>query len=165
MTNFERNSNEIKDIVEIVQGIAEQTNLLSLNAAIEAARAGEQGKGFAVVANEVRKLSENTSTSVGKVSGLIENNTKQAKVISDLILVINNLIEEGNTNIKDTNQFFDMILKDIDEINVKGQTIGSNIDTLIQVLEEINKASETVTASADKLVKVIEDLEVQDHLA
>jgi twitching motility protein PilJ len=64
-------SQEIGDIVGLIDDIAEQTNILALNAAIQASMAGEAGQGFAVVADEVQRLAERAGQATKKIDSLV----------------------------------------------------------------------------------------------
>lgn len=66
-------SEEINDILGFIKQLADETKMLGLNAAIEAARAGDIGKGFGVVAEEIRKLSDESKTTVGRIRELTNN--------------------------------------------------------------------------------------------
>jgi len=94
ITKLGESSNEIGDVLALIQNIAEQTNLLALNATIEAARAGEAGKGFAVVAGEVKELSHATEQATRQISERITTIQGDSREAIEAISRIGTVIDE-----------------------------------------------------------------------
>jgi methyl-accepting chemotaxis protein len=98
MTQITMNSNEIQEVITVIDGIAFQTNLLALNAAVEAARAGQHGKGFAVVAEEVRSLAARSAKAAKETSELIAKSgleiARGGEVAARTADVLNAIVEQ-----------------------------------------------------------------------
>lgn len=87
-------SQEIGDIVALINDIADQTNILALNAAIQASMAGDAGRGFAVVADEVQRLAERSSSATKQIEALV--NTIQSDTNEAVISMENTTTEVVN---------------------------------------------------------------------
>jgi methyl-accepting chemotaxis protein len=88
---------ETEEVLKFIRSVAQRTKLLGFNAAIEAARAGEHGRGFAVVANEVRKLAENSSSSVEKTAPVLHNISSSMKTITEGVEETGSVVQEQAT--------------------------------------------------------------------
>jgi len=140
-------SNQIGEIIQVIEDIADQTNLLALNAAIEAARAGEQGRGFAVVADEVRKLAERTGTATKEIASMIKNIQNEAKVTV-------NSIAKGNEEMVRGRELASQAGKSLEEIIVHSKDV---VDAIIQVAgasEQQSKAAEQISLNIDGISQV-----------
>lgn len=143
--------NKVNDIVESVGAIAEQTNLLSLNASIEAARAGEHGKGFAVVASEIRKLADNTKSSLNGMSAFMSeikiaavNGRESMKSTVDSSAKMSNQIDHVFSAMKNNIEQLNVTIEDISKVN--SMMSGVKVTT-----QEVNLAMEASSRDAEKL--------------
>src|SRR5690606_41754700 len=80
-------SQEIGDIVSLINDIADQTNILALNAAIQASMAGDAGRGFAVVADEVQRLAERSSAATKQIETLVKADRKSTRLNSSHVKI------------------------------------------------------------------------------
>jgi methyl-accepting chemotaxis protein len=137
MGRIRESSQEMTNIIQIINDISDKINLLSLNASIEAARAGEYGKGFAVVADEISKLADRTASSVKEIDSLIERNDKE--------------IEKEILNTNKTVNMIQTISEGISSIDSMINTISIGIKNQLELKDSLNSDSENVKSGAEEI--------------
>ncbi|MCK9279875.1 MAG: methyl-accepting chemotaxis protein [Melioribacteraceae bacterium] len=167
-----KNSEEIGEIVQVIDDIANQTNLLALNAAIEAARAGEQGRGFAVVADEVRKLAERTTKATKEISqmiGKIQSDTN--KVVDSMkegSIEVNSgkvLAHKAGESLREIIKVSDEVLDVVSQVAVaseqqsrSSEQISSNVEAISKVTNETASGIQQIASAADELNRLTGNL-------
>ena len=166
-------SDELLNTNKVIESVASQTNLLAMNAAIEAAHAGEAGKGFSVVAEEIRKLSENTTTqshaineTLSKVTANIQNVYNASKNagevfagIADQISVDNNLITEIKLSMDEQNSGSQQIVEALYNIKEISSEILDNYATMHQSVDGVGSHVKQLSSLAEKLNQGSEEIE------
>jgi methyl-accepting chemotaxis protein len=143
-------SQQIGQVLSIINGIADQTKILALNAAIEAARAGEAGKGFSVVAIEIRKLAESVVDSTGEISGIM---TEIQSSANDLVISTEQELRHVQVGVDlahTTGESLDSILELIEQTTVAAKEISAATQQQKSATDQVVKAMREVAAVAQQ---------------
>lgn len=141
-----RQMQKIDAVLQVVWGIADQTKLLSLNASTESARAGEAGRGFAVIAAEIRKLSEQSASSVGDITAIVASIQKQA---NELLTVMDVVRLHAAATLELT-----------DEAKVSFESIQATVKHTAGQIREISAAMQELHAGSDLMDHSVRDMKV-----
>jgi len=165
ITRLGTRSNEIGEIIKVINDIADQTNLLALNAAIEAARAGEYGRGFAVVADEVRKLAEKTTKATKEIGGMINTIQDETGKAVASMGAVQKEVEEEVKIAKDAGSSLNEIVSNVDKLTGQIQQIAvaseeqsAATDTISRDIQDIANTTKETSASSTQIAEASNDL-------
>jgi methyl-accepting chemotaxis protein len=153
---LKRSSEQIGEIIGVIDEIADQTNLLALNAAIEAARAGEQGRGFAVVADEVRKLAERTTKATREIAEMIKSIQSETGGAVSAMESGSQEVEKGVTLANEAGEALHQIVEQVNKVTDMVQQIATSTEEQSAAAEEISSNVESVATIARESTTGIE---------
>ena len=149
MEEVKDSSNEISNIIGVIDEIAFQTKLLALDAGVEAARAGDAGKGFAVVAQEVRELAQRSAKAAKEIKALITASSQQVMAGVDLVAT--------------TGEALGQIVEQVQQINTNANAIVEGSKEQAIGLKEINTAVNSTDQGTQQNAAMVEQSTAASH--
>ena len=151
MSEINRSSKKIAEIITTIDEIAFQTNLLALNAAVEAARAGAQGRGFAVVAAEVRSLAARSASAAKEIKGLIQESSSKVELGTQLVNQSGQTLDEIVTSVKRVTDIVAEIAAASREQSVGIEEVNRAVSQMDQITQQNAAQNEELSATAGTL--------------
>ncbi len=151
MEKISQSSQQMAEIIELIDAIAFQTNLLALNASVEAARAGEQGRGFAVVAAEVRTLAQRTADASKDIKELIEANQERIERGSSFVGQSGEAMQAINQSMAEVAEFVERIARASSEQRSSIAQVSEAVNSMDNLTQQ-NAASVDQAADTSKLL-------------
>ncbi len=158
-------SQEIGDIVELINGISEQTNVLALNAAIQAASAGGAGRGFAVVADEVQRLAERATNATRRIEALVQTiQADTAEAVNSMeqtttqVVSGARLAEDAGEALESIEKVSNDLAGLIQNISRQAQDESQNATKIAQLMNSIRDISVQTTEGTGQTAKSVASL-------
>jgi len=151
MDAIARSSQQISQIIGVIDEIAFQTNLLALNAGVEAARAGEAGRGFAVVASEVRSLAQRSAEAAKEIKGLISTSATHVDHGVKLVAETGHSLQQIMTHVADLNEVISEIAAGAREQAIGLAEVNTAVNQMDQVTQQNAAMVEQSTAASHSL--------------
>lgn len=158
MAQIEKSSDQISQIIGVIDEIAFQTNLLALNAGVEAARAGDAGRGFAVVASEVRALAQRSAEAAKEIKELISTSTQQVGQGVDLVGQTGTALEKIVAQVAEITGLVTEIAASAREQSTGLAEVNSAVNQMDQVTQQNAAMVEESTAASHSLAQEAEEL-------
>ena len=156
---IEKNIDQIRAILDIIDNISDQTNLLSMNAAIEAAHAGDSGRGFAVVAGEIRKLASTSDKNSREISNILAGIIESINTASVLSGKTNSAFFRINSEVREVSASFEEISRTMNGMAERSNNILHSLEQLSSVSEEVLVSTEVMEKSSEDLILQVKQVE------
>ncbi|TVR67818.1 MAG: methyl-accepting chemotaxis protein [Spirochaetaceae bacterium] len=154
----ESSTEDMIEMIDIINNVAARTNLLAMNAAIEAAHAGEYGRGFAVVASEIRNLSELSAENATKINRNLKRDISRIHETAEINRTTRDVFDRIVTTVGEVAQAMSAILASLDEQSLASREIVKAVTEIREVTGVVQEKSGNINSDAGSINDTVERL-------
>lgn len=158
ISTVEASTEDMLEMIDVVNTVAEQTNLLAMNAAIEAAHAGEYGKGFAVVADEIQNLSVLSSENARKINENLRKDVESIHRAGEVNRAAKDAFERIVEHVGTVADGMSQVLASLDEQAMASSEIVNGFSTIRTVTDTVREGTEGISGEAAGIQTDIESV-------